>query len=144
MVLVVVFYDMLWARNTSQIFEFYTRGRHENLDVYHISQSYFGLPRQSIRNDSDRIILFTQTLKDVESMYKDIVFTIWDTMNVNKCVVDLGVKNSTIGVLLWLETKLKVNIVYSMKAETYEENVLLRRKLFDYHKGCIPLKMEKI
>ena len=51
---------------------FFTRGRHENLDVYYISQNYFALPRQSIRNNSDRFILFKQTLRDVQSMYYDI------------------------------------------------------------------------
>ena len=69
---VVIFDDMLWAKNSSQIDEFFTRGRHEDLDVYYISQSYFALPRQSIRNNSDRLILFKQTLRDVQSMYYDI------------------------------------------------------------------------
>ena len=36
---VVIFDDMLGAKNSSQIDEFFTRGRHENLDVYYISQS---------------------------------------------------------------------------------------------------------
>ena len=36
---VVIFDDMLGARNSSQIDEFFTRGRHEDLDVYYISQS---------------------------------------------------------------------------------------------------------
>ena len=63
---------MLRAPNSSQIDEFFTRGRHEKLDVYYISQSYFGFPRQSIRNNSDIIILFKQTLRDVECMYKKI------------------------------------------------------------------------
>ena len=69
---VVIFDDMLGAQNSSQIDEFFTRGSHEDLDVYYISQSYFALPRQSIRNNSDRIILFKQTLRDVQSMYYDI------------------------------------------------------------------------
>ena len=68
---VVIFDDMLGAKNSSQIDEFFTRGRHEDLDVYYISQSYFALPRQSIRNNSDRLILFKQTLRDVQSMYYD-------------------------------------------------------------------------
>ena len=63
---------MLGAKNSSQIDEFFTRGRHECLDVYYISHSYFALPRQSIRNNSDRLILFKQTLRDVQSMYYDI------------------------------------------------------------------------
>ena len=69
---VVIFDDMLGAKNSSQIDEFFTRGRHEDLDVYYISQSYFGLPRQIIRNNSDRLILFKQTLRDVQSMCYDI------------------------------------------------------------------------
>ena len=63
---------MFGAKNSSQIDGSFTRGRHEDLGVYYISQSYFGLPRQSIRNNSDRIILFKQTLRDVQSMYYDI------------------------------------------------------------------------
>ena len=69
---IVIFDDMLGAKNSSQIDEFFTRGRHEDLDVYYISQSYFALPRQSIRNNSDSLILFKQTLRDVPSMYYDI------------------------------------------------------------------------
>ena len=48
--LVVNFDDMLGARNSSQIYEFFTRGRHEKLDVYYISQSFFGLPKQSTKH----------------------------------------------------------------------------------------------
>ena len=69
---VIMFDDMCGARNSSQVDKFFTIGRHENLDVYYISHSHFGLPRQSIRNDSDRLILFKQTPGDVESMYRDI------------------------------------------------------------------------
>ena len=69
---VVIFDDLLGSKNSSQIDELFTRGRHEDIDVYYISQSYFALPRQSIRNSSDRLILFKQTLRDVQSMYFDI------------------------------------------------------------------------
>ena len=69
---VVIFDDMLGARNSSQTDELFTKGRHEDLDVYYISQSYFALPRQSIRNNSDRLILFKQTLRDVQSMFYGI------------------------------------------------------------------------
>ena len=67
----VVFDDML---DTSQklIDPFFTRGRHNDLDVYYLSQSYFDLPKRTIRNNSNIIILFQQTLKDVEHIYRDI------------------------------------------------------------------------
>ena len=63
---------MLGARNSSQIYEFFSRGKHENLDVYYNSQISFGLPRRSIRNNSDRQILFRQTIKDDQNIYYDI------------------------------------------------------------------------
>ena len=63
---------MLGARNSSQTYEFYTRGRPEDLNVFYVSQCYFVLPRQSIRNNSDRLILFKRTLTDVQGIYYDI------------------------------------------------------------------------
>ena len=66
------FDDMLGTQNSSQMDEIFKRWRLENSDFFFISQSYFGLPRQNIRNNSDMIILITQALGDVECMYKDI------------------------------------------------------------------------
>ena len=63
---------MLGAPNSSQIDEVLTRGRHEDLDVCYVGQSYFALPRQSIRNNSDRLILFKQTIRDVQGMFYEI------------------------------------------------------------------------
>ena len=67
----VVFNDMLES-NQKLIDPFFTRGRHNDLDVYYLSQSYFDLPKRAIRNNSNKIILFQQTLKDVEHIYRDI------------------------------------------------------------------------
>ena len=61
---------MLGARNSSQIDDFFTRGRHGDLDVYYMSQSYFGLPRQSLRNNRGRLILFK---KHPERCSKDVL-----------------------------------------------------------------------
>ena len=67
----VVFDDMLDS-NQKLIDPFFTRGRHNDLDVYYLSQSYFDLSKRTIRNNSNIIILFQQTLKDVEHIYRDI------------------------------------------------------------------------
>ena len=53
----VVFDDMLDS-NQKLIDPFFTRGRHNDLDVYYLSQSYFDLPKRTIRNNSNIIILF--------------------------------------------------------------------------------------
>ena len=67
----VVFDDMLDS-NQKLIDPFFTRGRHSDIDVYYLAQSYFDLPKRTIRNNSNIVILFKQTLKDVENLYRDI------------------------------------------------------------------------
>ena len=51
---------------------FFTRGRHNKLDFHSLSQSLFDLPKRTIRNNSKTKILFQQTLKAVEHIYRDI------------------------------------------------------------------------
>ena len=69
---VIVFDDILGLSNSRFIDQFFIRGRHNNLDIYYLSQSYFDLPKRTIRNNSDKIILFNQTLKDIEHIYRDV------------------------------------------------------------------------
>ena len=69
---IIVFDDILGSSNSKFIDQFFIRGRHNNLDIYYLSQSYFDLPKRTIRNNSNRIILFNQTLKDIEHIYRDV------------------------------------------------------------------------
>ena len=50
---------------------YYTRGRHSNCDTFYISQNYFRLPRQTIRENSNLIILFPQDTKNINHIYAD-------------------------------------------------------------------------
>ena len=50
---------------------YYTRGRQNNCDTFYISQSYFRLPRHSIRENSNIIILFPQDAKNLQHIYAD-------------------------------------------------------------------------
>ena len=68
----VVFDDMLLSKQESNIDLFFTRGRHNNIDIYYISQSYFHLPKNTIRNTSNINILFKQTLRDIILLFHDI------------------------------------------------------------------------
>ena len=110
---------MLGTRNSSQIDEFYTRGKKEKLSAYYINQSHFGLPRQSIRNNSDRIILFKQTLRDVQSIYYDIgafdmLYSEFQEMRRQSWSEKFNFL--CIGMV---EIKKKLNIVFSMKVKTH-------------------------
>ena len=69
---IIVFDDILGSSNSRFIDQFFFTGRHNKLDIYYLSQSYFDLPKRTIRNISNKIILFNQTLKDIEHIYGDV------------------------------------------------------------------------
>ena len=69
---IIVFDDILGSSNCRFIDQFFIRGRHNNLDIYYLSKSYFDLPKRTIRNNSNKIFLFSQTLKDIEHIYRDV------------------------------------------------------------------------
>ena len=50
---------------------YYTRGRHNNCDTFYISQNYFRLPRQTIRENANLIILFPQDAKNIAHIHAD-------------------------------------------------------------------------
>ena len=50
---------------------YYTRGRHNNCDTFYISQNYFRLPRQTIRENANFIILFPQDAKNLNHIHAD-------------------------------------------------------------------------
>ena len=69
----IVFDNMLDSKEAKAIDAFFTRGRHQNFDIYYISQSGYELPKNNIRNNCSRIMLFPRTLKDITLMYNDIL-----------------------------------------------------------------------
>ena len=54
----IVFDDFLGSTNSNYIDQYFMRGRHNHLGIYFLSQSYFYLPKRSIRNNSNKIVLF--------------------------------------------------------------------------------------
>ena len=70
---IIVFDDFLASSNSRFIDQFFIRGRHNNLDIYYLSQPYFDLPKRTIRNNSKKFILFNQTLKDIQHIYIDML-----------------------------------------------------------------------
>ena len=69
---IIVFDDVLGSLNSRFIDQFFIRGRHNILDIHYLSQSYFDSPKRTIRNKSNKIIFFNQTLKDIEHIYRDV------------------------------------------------------------------------
>ena len=121
---------MLGARNSSQTDEFYTRGRHEDSSVIYVSQSVFALPRQNIRINSDRLILFKQTLINVQSVYYDT--RAYDMKHDEYKKVCHKAWSETFNYLcIDMIKKMMVNTVFSMKAKSHILNVFPKVNLFD-------------
>ena len=69
---VVVFDDMLLSKQESNINLFFTRGRHDNIDIYYICQSYFHLPKNTIRKFSNITIFLKQTPRGIILLFHDV------------------------------------------------------------------------
>ena len=63
---------MLFSKQESKFGLFSTRGRHSNFDINYISQRYLHLPRNTVRDYSNIIILFKQTLRYIILLFHDI------------------------------------------------------------------------
>ena len=68
----VIFDDMLGSKQAKDIDQFFCRGRHGNINVYYISQSWYSLPKNTIRNNSSVLCIFSQSRRDLQSLYNDI------------------------------------------------------------------------
>ena len=63
--------DDCFLGSQNKIEAFYTRGRQNNCQTMYISQSYFRLPRHSIRGNANFIILLPQDAKNLQHIHAD-------------------------------------------------------------------------
>ena len=82
----IIFDDCVNMKNQNVMESYYTRGRHNNCNCIYLSQSWFELPKRSIRNNSNFIILFELGKRDSSLIYSDLLSTIiekeeWDNFS---------------------------------------------------------------
>ena len=123
---------MLGARNTSQIEDFFTRGRHENLNGFYISHSSFGLPRQSFRTNSDRTILFKQSLRDAECMYRETRAYNMAYYEIKELCREGWSENFKYLCIDMSKLETKVSFVFPMKAKTQILNAFPKMNIFSF------------
>ena len=63
--------DDCFLGSQNKIEAYYTRGRQNNCQVAYISQSYFRLPRHSVRENMNFLIMFPQDSKNLQHIYAD-------------------------------------------------------------------------
>lgn len=69
----LMIFDDLLLEKQNKCEAYYVRGRHSNVDCFYLSQNYFKLPRQTIRENANFICLFPQDLKNINHIYSDHV-----------------------------------------------------------------------
>lgn len=63
--------DDCYLGKQTKAMAYYSRGRHNSCDVLYIAQNYFSLPRHSIRENANLMILFPQDSKNLYHIYSD-------------------------------------------------------------------------
>lgn len=67
----LMIFDDCILEKQSKAQSYYTRGRHSSCDSFYISQNYFKLDRQTIRENSNLIILFRQNPRSLAHIHAD-------------------------------------------------------------------------
>ena len=68
--------DDCYLSKQNKFESFFSRGRHGNCDTIFLSQNYFRLPRQTIRENCNLIMLFQQDAKNINHIHADHCFDI--------------------------------------------------------------------
>jgi len=69
----LMIFDDLMLEKQNSCEKYYTRGRHSNVDCFYLSQNYFKLPRQTVRENTNFICLFPQDNKNITHIFQDHV-----------------------------------------------------------------------
>ena len=83
----------------SKVEAYYTRGRYNNFDVFYILQSYFRLPRQTVRENANFFVFFLQDKNNLSHIY-NVPAMIFHMKVLQNFVQMYGTKTNTILLLL--------------------------------------------
>lgn len=67
----LIIFDDLMLEKQNRIEQYYTRGRHNNIDCFYISQNYIKLPKNTIRENANLFIIFPQDKLNLDYIYRD-------------------------------------------------------------------------
>ena len=69
----LMIFDDLLLQKQNKCEGYYVRGRHSNCDCLYLSQNYFKLPCQTIRENANFFCLFPQDQKNIDHIFNDHV-----------------------------------------------------------------------
>jgi len=65
----LMIFDDLMLENTAMCEKYYTRGRHANCDCFFLSQNFIEIPKHSIRDNFNFLIMFPQDEVNLKSVW---------------------------------------------------------------------------
>lgn len=71
----VMIFDDIACEKHDNIRNFFTMGRHNNLDIFYLGQTYSHIPKQLIRDNANLIIVFKQDDMNLKHVFNDHVNT---------------------------------------------------------------------
>lgn len=71
----IMIFDDIACERQSNIRNYFTMGRHNNIDVFYLCQTYSKIPKQLIRDNANLIILFRQDELNLKHVFADHVNT---------------------------------------------------------------------
>lgn len=69
----VIIFDDIASCNQDIIRDYFSFGRHKDVDCFYLCQTYSSIPKQLIRDNANLIILFRQDEKNLSHVYSDHV-----------------------------------------------------------------------
>lgn len=63
--------DDVIGENQNVIRDYFSRGRHNKVDIFYLAQSYSKVPKQLIRDNANLIILFKQDERNLKHVYNE-------------------------------------------------------------------------
>jgi hypothetical protein len=69
---VAVFDDVMLA-NQKPMAEYFTQGRHYNVDCFYLVQNFFEVPKHAVRDNANLLVMFRQDLNNQRAIYNTYV-----------------------------------------------------------------------
>jgi len=69
----IMVFDDVMLENQTPIEKYFCQGRHGGADCFYLTQSYFRIPKQAIRDNCNLLILFNQDAKNARAIHDTFV-----------------------------------------------------------------------
>ena len=69
----IMVFDDVMLEKQEPIEKYFTMGRHGGADCFYLTQNYFRIPKQAIRDNANLIILFNQDSKNLRAIHDTFV-----------------------------------------------------------------------